>query len=626
MSTLVLHYGLLAPTSTTAHLVNDELMRAHRFRNRLIEIEIARRTALRELELVDAEIVAARESLAAKLDSFGAAAKARGQWRAQQRTREPAPAEMEAAYGEAKRALEEARNALRTAQRRLRATDEYKMVAATIQQQSAASEKLASSESGVAWGTKQRHQMAMDASRSMKARGDGKPPPGALWDDLEPHNPRFRTFDQCGILGVQVQGGIGFAELAQNTQLQIELCPTSASGRGRRFAVLRLRIGSDAKRSPVWGEWPLFLDRPLPPGCRILRVGVDRIRRGERIVWELNVTVEKDTDLVWTGSVGWVRIAQRMSSSVGVDLGWRVIGNEIRVCAWVGDDGRHGELRLTANHIEAVRRAERIRGHRDRHFNAVCRWLRRWMKHNEHPEWLDDATATMSQWRAPQRLFDLTYQWARFPGDEQIVSLLMLWRQKERHLRTYEAEQRQQGLDRRTDLYRCFAKRLAAEYDIAVLEDFDLRRVANRSDKDDAQVEIARSNRQLACVSELRSAIVNAFLRCGGYQKVPAAGTTQTCAKTKTPEPFDAAPKIEHACGCGCGMTWDQDLNAAKNILRRGCEREGDSQDPGVARKYEIVRQSTEKREGRFQRLKRLKAEKEAQKLDAREANDKAAE
>lgn len=74
----------------------------------------------------------------------------------------------------------------------------------------------------------------------------------------------------------------------------------------------------------------------------------------------------------------------------------------------------------------------------------------------------------------------------------------------------------------------------------------------------------SEANRFSVSPSELRLVVDNAFR--GDVVKVPAQYTTLTCGHCGSVESFDAAAKVDHTCS-KCRQNWDQDDNAAENML-----------------------------------------------------------
>ena len=78
---------------------------------------------------------------------------------------------------------------------------------------------------------------------------------------------------------------------------------------------------------------------------------------------------------------------------------------------------------------------------------------------------------------------------------------------------------------------------------------------------------MACRRRVLVAVSELRSILAHTCAREGvALVTVPAEYTTVDCSRCGSRERFDAAAELRHRCGA-CGSEWDQDANAARNLL-----------------------------------------------------------
>jgi hypothetical protein len=299
----------------------------------------------------------------------------------------------------------------------------------------------------------------------------------------------------------------------------------------------------------------------------------------------------------------------------------------IRVAYVVGTDDHKDDIRLPARLVEAFGRAEGIRSVRDRDFNEARTKLSEAIQAlSAVPAWLTDATRTLPQWRSPARMASVAKRWSteRFDGDEEVYAALEQWRYRDHHLWQYESDERAKHIGHRRDIYRVLARRLADRYGRIALEDFDLRDVAARAPIEaDHENETARANRQAVAVSELRQSIVQAFGKAR-VDVVSAVDSTHICHVCGSVEAFDAEASILHRC-TACGVTWDQDENAAHVLLRRG-ERSGDDDPAGVARNDDKGNDSRPV-ETRWQRASRLAVERKTRKeIAAREMSGKAAE
>jgi hypothetical protein len=175
--------------------------------------------------------------------------------------------------------------------------------------------------------------------------------------------------------------------------------------------------------------------------------------------------------------------------------------------------------------------------------------------------------------------------WATRSNAEK-ATWLYIWAKKDRHLYQFECDERAHMLARRKDFYRNLARRLANRYEFITLEDWKLTvhtRLPKTEESADGTNPTARANMRLACLSELRLAITQAF-GPARLLKVNPAGTTQRHHVCGNDMNFDAATQVIATCqSCG-GITIDQDCNAGHNLLALGREHLGDSKGTGVAR------------------------------------------
>ncbi len=598
----VYRYGLLAPTEG-ASIVAEQLRLAHAYRNQLTELERERRQRQRDCERRFPEAKQAAAALTAaqaNLDRLLAERRA-------QRSRSRSRSESAELRGAIKAAREDVKT-MRKALREVRAAMKPHVQADADQANEWFLERRRAMRgaSGLRHGT---YILVEDAAQQSAAEIP-------LWDGDQPQDPRFLRWTGEGRVGVQIQGGMDLDQLGDHTFLRITkgaIAPNAEPGsrrsRLRRRMVLWLRVGSTEDRAPVWACWPMLMHRPIPNGSRIKRAVVQRRLIGPREEWSVLLTCETPEAARACGG-----------GSVGVDLGWRQMpGGLLRVAMLEGSDGHREEITLPPEVLAGLLVPEGLRSTRDQNFEAVrghagrpanderpalppC-GLVKWLAENEHPDWLREATATLAQWRSQSRLAALVLRWRenRFDGDQATFEELEAWRKQDRHLWLWETSQREGAQRARREFYRITAARLARRYERVVLEKFDLRVIARRSGEA-AENEVARKNRVLASVSQFRQCLVDAFRSRGGeVLTVPAEGTTIVCATCGETAKFDAAAQIVGACPNG--HVWDQDLNAARNILARG-EQSGDERAAGTARTPDAP---TESRRERVARLRKEK-------------------
>lgn len=577
----VYRYGLLAPTQN-ADAISDQIRGAHRFYNTLVEIERLRRQTVATLLATHGDtetLETKRSALSSQIDTL--VARLRAAKKKPPSETKPSPLsndEVKTMRADLKRLRVERKEIgkqLKEIKARIKNDPEIRrgMAAATERAQEAA--KNAYGDADCAWGTRLITMEAVKAAGNPPAR---KRKPGVLY-------PQFRRWRPDGSLAVQTQEGLPVQDVYDDRRFQIDRVPQpvpTRSGkprtRGKPLPRIRLRIGSEG-RDPVWAEWPIVMHRPLPTEGRIKWVRVCRRRVGTHDRWSLHVTVELPAD--W-------RRESCGAGVVAIDLGWRQRPGGLRV-AFAGDEANNADELIVAPEVTSgFERARTLRKTRDKSFDEAVALLSAWLKANEHPEWLRDETAHLAQWRATSRLAKLTRQWRnrRFEGDAEIYRSLERWRKQDRHLYEWETHARRKAGARRKDLYRRWAAKLARTYSVLVLEDFDLSKMAQRPGPDDEQTHRAGPARQRVYASphELRDCLVDAFRSRGGtVVSESAVNTTRECHACGSIETFDAAAYVTHRC-TACRTVWDQDDNAARNLLARYRERLGGAGSPGPSR------------------------------------------
>lgn len=606
MTTRVYKFGLLAP-STHATEVRELLFTAHRYRNQLTEIERERRKLIRdalgpglhEAEVRAEEVEERCVAVSLEIKAHHAAARTR-------KTPEALTARQKTLKAERKTALA----AFRALKRDLYASPATQDALAGIKEMSSERARKARGESGLAphaWGTYQRVEAAADASRKMP-----------LYDGIEPNDPRFHRYGGEGSFAIHLQNDNAMAVeklFKPNNWVRVDALdarvwiPETPRGERRRLSrtILRIRIGVDEQREPVFATFPMIMHREIPPGSVISWVVVQLRRTGPREEWTVSFTVSLPDAKP-------VPSAARGRGAVAIDIGWRLVPGivpgtqDLRVCAHYGEDGKTGDLRLRARDLSGLGSfPDSIRANRDDSFNLARRMLSQWIAaETTIPDWLTRATRTLEDWRSPARLAKMVHEWrdARFPADAEIYLALEAWRYRDRHLWQYETGQRTGALRNRREIYRRFGAMLASRYETVVFEDFDLRRLARRPktfETDKNENETARTNRFLAATSELRGCILNAFASRGGSSaKVNALDSTRICHSCGSVEVFDAAAFVVHACSA-CGLVWDQDENASRVLF----ERFRGERDMWGAREAGKGSKVVEERESKWARIKR---------------------
>jgi len=420
---------------------------------------------------------------------------------------------------------------------------------------------------GLYWGTYNAVLQGYDVARkrSMKEGSDLK----------------FHRFDGTGTLTCQIPHGITIRDVFEGVtnMLQIDPVPESAwdksTPRGTRRVqcrtIARMRIGSndDKQRSPKWLEIPIVMHRPVPEHARIKSASISFKKIADRITPFLNLTVNEPAS----------QSIVRTGGACAVHVGWRskldTWEGRIRVAYWLNSDGEEGEVVLDESYRKVQERLARLKSNRDVNFNAARERLGEWLQANPDsvPEWFTEGLKHLSQWKAHARLAVFVLKWRenRFGGDEQIHEVLEAWRRQDRHLWTWHSNLQEKMKGRRREKYRIFAARLAAQYDVVVMDDFDLRAFADKASPEEGVDACSglRNQAKIAAVGSLRQEIERAMKAAGKLAvRESSEGITRTC-------PFcegevASPPKADIMVVCGkCLKVYDQDWAACSNLLTR---------------------------------------------------------
>ena len=555
--------------------VADQMWRAHRYRNDLVANERQRRdeaaAAMRERfpEIQELEDQAA--ALEAELEAARAVIKAKNV-RARSKTADQPQRQIVATL---RRRLKDAWALLKARKATAWADPALEERLANVDAEALARAKALRASCGVFWGS------YLAVEQSLQGMRSGPPP-------------QFRAWRGDGNLAVQIQGGMTIAEAlgCEDSRVRIEMLPrghrvdhrTGAvvrtgeqDGSGRHAkprAVLWIRIGSQG-RAPVWARVPFQFHRPLPEEARIKWVYLHRRRVGTITQWSVQFVLEQEG--------GWHREGLARDGAVGIDPGWWPFGGALRVALWKGDDGATGEIILPADKVADWRHVDSLRGARDTAFNAARGELSLWLA--EHglivPEWLAERAKFLGQWRSANRLASLVLHWRanRFDGDEVIYASLNIWRRADKR-RYDEAENLRQKLRGwRDQHYREAVARMRGRYRVAFLENTDWRKMARRPAPERAEVETeARWYQRIAAVGRLLEIVREGM---GESVSVEAADTTRRCHLCGWVNRCVCDPQADCTCSwrkhldrvmtCQqCGEQWDQDVNAAHNLLASG--------------------------------------------------------
>lgn len=568
-------YACLSP-SEGEEFALEQISGMHRYRNTLCEIERERREAVTAtLRRLCPDLVRLEEeesALSGRLQASRDEAKRRN---AEARARRQTTEERQAIRDIGDR-LKLCHTALKAAKKSAFESEQIQAALATAEEAAHQRSIVARAASGLYWGN---YLVIEQDAKSMRK---GAPPDFHRWNGGE------------GRVAVQLQGGLSVADAmgCGDQRFRIE-----ASG---KRASAWVRVGSDAKKKPVWCVVPFTLHRPLPEGASIKWVYLHRLRCGTHWRWNLSVVVSKQE---WESDCADV-------GAVGINFGWRLLPNgSLRIAYAVGIDGKEEQLLMPP---EMKRRWDLSRGMRgeidtllDEAKAAVLAWAAEPVR--ILPVWFTERTSHLAQWRSPERMRGLLTEWEanRIGGDEEIVAYLAGshagydnrgwpiyrgWWKRHQFLKDSESGLYRRSVRMRDELCRNFAAQLRRRYHTARIGSAEWGALVRRPEVEDAENEneMARRNRQICSPGRLGEIVRETF---AAYEERTAdKAITQRCCDCGKMDVFDAAAELVRTCQ-HCGSTRDQDQRAAINLLNGPNSASGEvvNENPAPARDLEAV-------------------------------------
>ena len=375
--------------------------------------------------------------------------------------------------------------------------------------------------------------------------------------------------------------GLPVSGLATDTRLQIVVPPetayqaeTTRRGDRRRAArtTMKLRIGSTPSGQPIWAVCKVTMHRQLPADGIIKWAWIRKEMLGTHEIYHLQLVIEA------ASFEQKVSMNERLDA-VALDVGWRVRDkNVLRVGYLLDTAGNRSEILLPESVVSRIKHADGLRGTQDDALDAIKARLGEWIGLNKEilPEWFKDTFQFLALSRSSKKLAWNVREWGRhrFAGDTLIYDEMVAWRRQFLHLYEWEVNERAGALAERKNFFRHKALDIAQHYKSLPMEDFKLTKIVENAEpeEEDDNPQTQRHNRVMSSISEFRQVLTSTCAAWGcQIVKLPAAYTTLDCHACHTEKDkhakWNPAAALVHTCQEKCGKTWDQDYNAAANLL-----------------------------------------------------------
>lgn len=549
-------YGLFGPLDWGDDC-DAEMRRMNDLWNKLVEIDHANSAAYRDAitQAMDADLLAERDDLLARLDALKTERK-RQHAKVRRRVSTPdtddAIADIRQQFKAVKERVDQAKISARGQTRERRRALEGARLAAV---------KAARQNSGCYWGNYNAVINSYDTARQ-KVLKDG----GEL---------RFRRFDGSGRIVNQIQGGVSVAGLFDSERSQVSMRPASAAAwpkpRLHPHAHILTAAIYTRERQPRHVSWPLILDRPFPDGAVIKEVHITRRRRGpRRDDWSVSFSLAvPEPEMTHDGQ------------ACGIDIGWRRRNDGIRVATIVNQAGEREFVTCPERIVSGFRHVDDLKAQRDQRVNDIVKTLRQ-LPWAQAPTVLRDAAVPIRTLpRVSARLLvRLVALWCEMPWERPTLDRL-----RDVLARDLADWRESAGLSlrltrARRDHYRCEAKRIADRYGLIGLEKLSIATMS--AAEDNPTPEPSRFYRRVAAPGDFIAALRWAAKKAGARVHEHGGKSTWICAECGAEHaPADPAALIV-TCP-HCSAAWDQDVNAARNLLAAALASAPVTQEDGAA-------------------------------------------
>ena len=357
---------------------------------------------------------------------------------------------------------------------------------------------------------------------------------------------------------------------------------------------LRAKLAGGAKNdSRVFQFFDVIYHRPIPEEGTIQNGKILRTRIGDKFRYDLTLTVKLPLP----------QVPKTLSeNAIGVDIGFRQTDQDetIRAFVMASVDGDYSkEIGLPVKMQRAFAHINERKEELDEAATSLGNIIKPLLKQMpEVDEWpqvgkqmqipddpqekaryyvIKDCAAIAYAKSNVTLSFERAYKIARrilhHPNllPEAVEQAILKWwrgySRRYRELHNLRAKQ----LRHRNDYYRQVAAELVAQKAVIAVEKKFLAKIAETRDKDNELSKKARANRVLAAPHVMVSAIKMAAAREAiPFIEVNPWNTSKTCFECGA---VNAALKSELEWRCqNCGASHDRDINAARNIAKKGQE------------------------------------------------------
>lgn len=340
-----------------------------------------------------------------------------------------------------------------------------------------------------------------------------------------------------------------------------------------RITMRATLAGGRKKASKTVHFFDLIYHREIPKDAKIQNGKIIRTRVGDKFSYHLVLTVKQP-----------IKPLQVVSddNAIGIDIGFRRTESSVKVAAiYDMEDDAFQEIEAPLKMIKAMAHIENLKSTIDDEATSLGKIIKPLLLAAPLDENHDKYNLWKSAAKYPNNVtlsFETAYKLARWilyaPGHFPEIAerhVLQWWKGNSRKYRELHNARRKQ-LTHRKHFYRQIAFSLVSKKRLIVFEKIDLSKFAAIKDVDNNLGNKARAQRFSVSPSEFRDAIKNAAERENvPWIEINPSYTSQDCSECGWRNK-ELGTETEWRCK-NCGVSHDRDVNAAKNIAKRGLEK-----------------------------------------------------
>lgn len=374
----------------------------------------------------------------------------------------------------------------------------------------------------------------------------------------------------------QIIGGVTVADLLGGNHSQVRIAHNPDAGqseRRRRWRLLTATVfcardeGAHFRRAVTW---PMIVSRhrdigDLPPASRVQEVTIQRTRVADRWDWSVSFLIYAPPATAAAPA--------RANAACGIDVGWRLIDDSIRVATIVSTaQEKPSYIVLPPSFMRDNKRLDELRSRRAENLTAVLVEIRQLKFDDALPALAAAATGLRSldpEAIKPRHVMPLVHAWRQSPQWQPAPrEEIMRWARQDRQDWQEFAGLHRRIVTRRRELVHREIKRLVEGHGLIGIEDIDFGALIRQTKAENADPRLAASGhvRKLAAPGEFLKYVAQAAARHNVSIHRHAGRSSGICPSCATVfAPPDRA-SLYYTCP-HCSHVYDQDAGAAAALL-----------------------------------------------------------